>query len=135
AAKTVLRDRYAIPFIQHAPMETRSAFAEWDGNRMTVYTATQRPFDVRDEIAEALGLRSAQVRLIVPDSGGGFGGKHRGDAAVEAARLAYDEKKPVSLQWTREEEFTWAYFRPAGVMDMAAGLDADGNVTAFEHTV
>jgi isoquinoline 1-oxidoreductase len=53
-----------------------------------------------------------KVRVIVPDFGGGFGGKHTGECAVEAARLAKGAGKPVSLRWTRQEEFTWAYFRP-----------------------
>ena len=46
--------------------------------------------------------------------GSGYGGKHTGEAAVEAARLAKAAGKPVKVVWTREEEFTWAYFRPAG---------------------
>lgn len=133
AAAQTLEDTYSIPFIQHAPMETRSAVAEWSEGRLTVWAGTQRPFDVRGELAEAFGMAEDKVRLIMPDTGGGFGGKHRGDAAIEAARLALAVEKPVSLQWTREEEFMWAYFRPAGVMTMRAALDPDGAVTAWEH--
>jgi isoquinoline 1-oxidoreductase len=73
------------------------------------------------------------VRVIVPDTGGGFGGKHSGEVAVEAARLAREAKKPVSVRWTREEEFTWAYFRPAGVLDLAGGLSEQGALLAWEH--
>ena len=57
------------------------------------------------------------MRVIVPDTGSGYGGKHTGEAAVEAARLAKAAGKPVKLVWTREEEFTWAYFRPAGLIE------------------
>ena len=64
------------------------------------------------------------MRVIVPDFGAGFGGKHTGEAAVEAARLAQAAGKPVSLRWTREEEFTWAYFRPAAAIEIEASLDA-----------
>src|SRR5262249_27290957 len=53
-------------------------------------------------------------------------------AAVEAARLAKAAGKPVKLVWTREEEFTWAYFRPAGVIELTAGAKADGTLTAWE---
>ena len=63
--------------------------------------------------------------------GGGFGGKHTGEVAVEAARLAKAADKPVSLKWTREEEFTWAYFRPAAVMDTEASLDENGKLTSW----
>ena len=78
------------------------------------------------------GLPENQVRVIVPDTGSGYGGKHTGEAAVEAARLAKAAGKPVKLVWTREEEFTWAYFRPAGVIETAAGVDKDGTLTAWE---
>ncbi len=134
SASTVLRATYEIPYIQHAPMETRAAVAEWIGGKLTVWTATQRPFDVRRELASAFSIAPDQVRVIIPDGGGGFGGKHQGDAAVEAARLAKAAQKPVSLQWTREEEFMWAYCRPAGVIEIAGALDADGKLLAWDFT-
>jgi isoquinoline 1-oxidoreductase len=64
--------------------------------------------------------------------GSGYGGKHTGEAAVEAARLAKAVGKPVKVVWTREEEFTWAYFRPAGVIEVTAGAAKDGSLTAWE---
>ena len=70
--------------------------------------------------------------MIVPDTGSGYGGKHTGEAALEASRLARSAGRPVKLVWTREEEFTWAYFRPAGVIDVAAGVRKDGTITAWE---
>lgn len=123
---------YTIAYIAHAPMETRAAVAEWEGHALTVWTGTQRPFGVRSELAQALSVPEGQVRVIVPDTGGGFGGKHNGEAAVEAARLARAVGHPVKRVWTREEEFTWAYFRPAGVIDVAAGARKDGALTAWE---
>ncbi|MGE3822095.1 MAG: molybdopterin cofactor-binding domain-containing protein, partial [Isosphaeraceae bacterium] len=77
------------------------------------------------------GLSDDRVRVIIPDFGGGFGGKHSGECAVEAARLARAAGKPVRLVWTRAEEFTWAQFRPAAVIDAEASLDADGNLTSW----
>ena len=73
-------------------------------------------------------LPEDEVRVIVPDTGGGFGGKHTGEAAVEAAKLARAAGRPVSVRWTREEEFTWAYFRPAALIEARAGLDASGSI-------
>jgi isoquinoline 1-oxidoreductase len=113
-------------------MEPRAAAAQWDGDRLTVWTGTQRPSGVRDELAEAFSIPQERVRVIVPDTGGGFGGKHTGDAAVEAARLAKGAGKPVAVHWTREEEFTWAYFRPAALLELAAAFDGDGRVTAWD---
>ena len=73
-----------------------------------------------------------RVRVLMPDTGSGYGGKHTGEAAIEAARLARAAKRPVKLVWTREEEFTWAYFRPAGVIEVTAGVAGDGAIAAWE---
>ena len=133
ASKTVLRASYPIAYIQHAPMEPRAAVAEWEGGGLTVWTGTQQPARVRGDLSAAFRLSPDKVRVIVPDTGGGFGGKHTGEVAVEAARLALAANRPVSLRWTREEEFTWAYFRPAGVIDMVGGLSSDGAMLAWEQ--
>ena len=130
AAKT-LRQTYHVAYVQHCPMEPRAAVAEWENGKVTVWTATQNPFAVRSELARAFSLADDRVRVIIPDFGGGFGGKHSGECAVEAARLAKAAGKPVRLVWTRAEEFTWAQFRPAGVIDAEASLDADGTLTSW----
>jgi len=85
-------------------------------------------------LVRALGVSSEQVRVIVPDMGGGFGGKHSGEAPEEAARLAKAAGRPVSVRWTRAEEFTWAYFRPAAVIECKGGLDDKGSLTAWDFT-
>ncbi len=133
SAEKTLSATYTIPYIQHAPMEPRAAAAEWEGRKLTVWTGTQRPFGVQQQLMEAFRLPADQVRVIVPDTGGGFGGKHTGEVAIEAARLAQEVGKPVSLRWTREEEFAWAYFRPAGVFDIRGGVTG-GKVVAWEFT-
>jgi isoquinoline 1-oxidoreductase len=132
AAAATVQATYTIAYIAHAPLEPRAAVAEWSDGHLTVWTGTQRPFGVRGELAAALGVPAEGVRVIVPDTGSGYGGKHTGEAAVEAARLAKAAGKPVKLVWTREEEFTWAYFRPAGVIEVTAGAARDGTLTAWE---
>lgn len=127
-----LETTYNVAFIAHAPLEPRAAVAEWSGEKLTVWTGSQRPFAVRDELANVFHLSEKNVRVIVPDTGAAYGGKHTGDAALEAARLARAAGKPVKVVWTREEEFTWAYFRPAGVMEVKGGIAADGSLTAWE---
>jgi nicotinate dehydrogenase subunit B len=127
-----LAQTYTVAYIAHAPLEPRAAVAQWENGKLTVWTGTQRPFGVRSELAEAFHIPEERVRVIVPDTGAGYGGKHTGDAAVEAARLARAAGKPVKLVWTREEEFTWAYFRPAGVIDISSGVQNDGTITAWE---
>ncbi len=132
AAAHQAKATYTIAYIAHAPMEPRTAVAEWNEGRLTVWTGTQMPFRVRSELASAFKIPEERVRVIVPDMGSGYGGKHSGEAAVEAARLAKAAGKPVKLVWTREEEFTWAYFRPGGVIEVTAGAAKDGTLTAWE---
>jgi len=132
SAARKVQQTYNINYIAHAPLEPRAALALWDGDQLTVWTGTQRPFGVRGELATAFHLPEDKVRVLMPDTGSGYGGKHTGDAAIEAARLARAAKKPVKVVWTREEEFTWAYFRPAGVIEVSSAVDADGRITAWE---
>jgi isoquinoline 1-oxidoreductase len=123
---------YTVAYIAHAPLEPRAAVATWIGDKLMVWTGTQRPFGVRTELAQSFHIPEANIRVSMPDTGSGYGGKHTGEAAVEAARLAKGAGKPVKLVWTREEEFTWAYFRPAGVIDVRSALDRNGRITAWE---
>ena len=132
AADLKLDQTYTVAYIAHSPLEPRAAVAEWSDDKLTVWTGTQRPFGVRSELAEAFRIPEERVRVIVPDTGSGYGGKHTGECAIEAARLAKASGKPVKLMWTREEEFTWAYFRPAGVIDVKSGVKNDGTITAWE---
>jgi nicotinate dehydrogenase subunit B len=127
-----LQQTYTVSYIAHTPLEPRAALAKWDGDNLTVWTGTQRPFGVRGQLAEAFRIPEDRVRVLMPDTGSGYGGKHTGETAIEAARLARAAKRPVKLVWTREEEFTWAYFRPAGVIDVTSGVRSDGTITAWE---
>lgn len=127
-----IEQTYTIQYIAHAPLEPRAGVAEWKDGKVTVWTGTQRPFGVKDELMQTFSLPPDKVRVIVPDTGSGYGGKHSGEAAVEAARFAKVAGKPVEVLWTREEEFTWAYFRPAGVIQVKAGTDSAGKLLAWE---
>jgi len=131
-APVALSETYTTAYIAHAPLETRSVLADWSGGRLTVWTGTQTPFRVRAQIAEALEIDEVQVRVVVPPTGGGFGGKHVAGPALEAARLARAAGRPVKLAWTREEEFRWGYFRPAAVIDIRSSATKEGAVTAWD---
>jgi nicotinate dehydrogenase subunit B len=132
SADHLLQQTYTVAYIAHAPLEPRAALAQWSGDNLTVWTGTQRPFGVRSELAQAFHLLEENVRVLMPDTGAAYGGKHSGEAAIEAARLARAANRPVKIVWTREEEFTWAYFRPVGVMEVAAGVENDGTLVAWE---
>ena len=127
-----LQATYTLAYVAHVPLEPRAALAVWEEGRLTVWTGTQRPFGVREELAVALNVPEDCVRVIVPDTGSGYGGKHTGEAAVEAARLARAVGRPVKMVWTREEESTAAYLRPAGVIDISAAANDIGTLTRWE---
>jgi isoquinoline 1-oxidoreductase len=107
--------------------------AAWDGGRLTVWTGTQTPFPVRAQVAAALTLDEHDVRIIVPATGGGFGGKHAAGISTEAAILARQAGRPVRVAWSRAEEFTVGTLRPAAVIDIVAGVGADGKLSGWTH--
>ena len=131
-AEFKLSSTYNIHYIAHVPLEPRAGLAEWVDGKLTVWTGTQRPFGVQESLAEIFRINKEKVRVIMPDTGSGYGGKHSGEAGIEAARLALEAKKPVKIVWTREEEFVWAYFRPGGVIEASAGVNKDGTITAWK---
>jgi isoquinoline 1-oxidoreductase len=132
AADVRLEATYTTAYIAHATLEPRVALAEWEGERLTVWTGTQQPFFVRYELAAALGVTEEQVRVIVPDFGGGFGSKHTETEAVAAAHLARAAGAPVRVALTREEEFRHTFVRPAAVIDVRSGTRRDGTICAWE---
>jgi nicotinate dehydrogenase subunit B len=131
-ADVKVEQNFTVDYIAHAPLEPRAGLAQWDGNKLTVWTGTQRPFGVQEDLEKVFQIPKQNIRVIQPDTGSGYGGKHTGEAGIEAARLAKEANKPVKLVWTREEEFTWAYFRPAGVIEVKAGANREGIVTSWE---
>jgi isoquinoline 1-oxidoreductase len=123
---------YEAAYIATAALETRAALAEWaDDGRLTVWTGTQTPFSVREQVAAALGIEEAKVRIIVPPTGGAFGGKHRATVAIEAATLARKAGRPVRVAWSRAEEFAAGGLRRAAVIDVTAGATADGKLSGW----
>ncbi len=125
---------YRTAYIAHVPAEARSAIAEWRGERVSIWTGTQRPFGTRAAVAAALGIPDSRVHVVAGDMGDGFGGKQGADAPIEAARLARAAKHPVKVVWGRDEETASAYFRPAALVDVRAGAGKDGRLRAWEQT-
>ncbi len=126
---TVIHD----PYIAHVPMEPHTALASFENGKMTVWASTQTPFPLQDELCSVLSLPLEKVRVIVPFVGGGFGGKSANSQAVEAARLAKLSGKPVMLEFTREEEFFYDNFHPAGVITIKSGIDKDGLIKYWDY--
>ena len=136
ASAALFEHRYENGYGAHAPMETHTALASVEGDRATVWAATQTPFPNQQQIAEALGLAPGKVRVITPFVGGGFGGKSgAGLQSVEAARLSKIVGKPVQVAWTRAEEFFYDAFRPAAVVRIRSGLDHAGGIALWDYHV
>jgi isoquinoline 1-oxidoreductase len=134
AAKT-FESTYFNSYVAHAPIETHTALATLEGDKMTIWASTQNPFGARDEAARAIGFSSQQVRVITPFVGGGFGGKGQNRQVVQAARLAKAAGKPVQVMWTREDEFFWDTFRPAAIVKISSGIDGSGKMVFWDYDV
>jgi isoquinoline 1-oxidoreductase len=102
---------------------------------MTVWASTQSPFGLQDTLASELNMPLEKVRVITPFVGGGFGGKSANQQGVEAAKLAKLSDKPVMVIWTREEEFFYDTFHPAGVIKIKSGMDKNGNIKLWDYTI
>ncbi len=135
AARATFRSSYRTAYLAHAPIEPHVALVSVEADGVKAWVSAQTPFPHRDEIAEALGVDSTKVHVIVPRVGGGFGGKERADLAVAAARLSRAVKRPVLLSQNRAEEMTWNYFKPAALIDVRCGVDGSGRVQAWESDI
>ena len=132
---TVFDETYLNAYVAHAPIETHSAVARFEGPKVTVWASTQAPFTVKSQVAQALTMKPDDVRVITPYVGGGFGGKTSGQQAVEAALLARLTGRPVQVVWERAEEFFFDTFRPAAVVKIRSGLSATGAITFWDFVV
>src|SRR5919197_2814909 len=118
----------------HAPvgMETRAALAEWQGGALTVWKTSRAVHaNVRKTLARVLGIPPAQVRVICPNMGGGFGNKDESRLAVLVALLARQAGRPVRLEYTRAEEFIAGRNRQSSLTHLCLGVAQDGTPTAI----
>jgi len=135
AASEIFEAKYLNSYVAHAPMETHTALAQVEKNRVTVWAGTQSPFGVREQVSKVLGLPTDRVHVIAPFVGGGFGGKSASAQAVEAARLSKIAGRPVMVAWSRAEEFFYDTFRPAAVVKITSGLDGNGRIVLWDYDV
>jgi isoquinoline 1-oxidoreductase beta subunit len=134
AATTHLEALYEAPFLAHAPMEPMNATAHVTAQGAELWVPTQYQSMVRDVVAELLGLPREKVTVHTTMVGGGFGRRTEIDYAIQAAKIARQVEEPVKLIWSREEDTSRGYFRPMAVMQLTAGLDAQGQPAAFSFT-
>ncbi len=131
----IIESEFHDPYVAHAAIETHSALAHCEGDKITVWASTQAPFGLQEDIAAALEYPLDKVRVITPFVGGGFGGKGEYQQGIEAAKLAKLSGKPVMLVWTREEEFFYDTFHPAGVIKIKSGIDNNGLIKLWDYNI
>jgi isoquinoline 1-oxidoreductase beta subunit len=127
----VFEAEYFAPHLAHASMEPPVAVAEVQGDKVTVWSPTQNPVGVREEVAKALGLKKEDVTCHVTFLGGGFGRKSKPDYCVEAAVLSKKTGKPVKVVWSREDDIRFDYYHSVAAMYIKAALDDKGMPKAW----
>jgi xanthine dehydrogenase YagR molybdenum-binding subunit len=133
AAEVVIRRTFRTPSQLHSALEPHGAVAEWEGDQLTIWESTQGVFRVRDEVAEALGLRRGAVRVVMDYMGGGFGAKNNAGAHTWAAvLLARRTGRAVRCVLDRHGEQTDTGHRPAATVHVTLGATADGRLTAID---
>jgi len=138
AAVTTVSGRYRFGRQAHACMEPNGTLARWDSEtgRLELWTSTQSPYFVREEVARLLGLALEQVILREVSVGGGFGAKSKvTDHEVLAAALAIRTGRPVRLVLSREEEFATTKCRHDFDVELQTGVDAEGRLTHREARI
>ncbi|HEV7843026.1 MAG TPA: xanthine dehydrogenase family protein molybdopterin-binding subunit, partial [Pyrinomonadaceae bacterium] len=134
AAAVRVDEIYRTPTEHHNPMEPHATTAVWDGDKLTVYDATQYTYGVRHAMAVTFGIPEENVRVICKFTGGGFGGKGTVWAHVPlAAAAARQVKRPVRLATTRQQMFSNMGHRAETEQRVALGARSDGKLTAIIH--
>lgn len=136
AAGVVFTATYTTPVENHNPIEAHASVAEWDGDRLTIYDATQGVFEERRKLASVFGLPPENVRVISPYVGGGFGNKgsvwsHQCLAAAAARHVG----RPVKLELQRDAMFATTGHRSRTIQHITLGANADGKLVSLEHDV
>jgi CO/xanthine dehydrogenase Mo-binding subunit len=129
AADHVFEDTFEFPSAQHYPMEPHVSLARFDGETLTVWSATQSPFPQRQELARIFGLPLGRVRVIVPYVGGGYGAKSGVKTEAIAAALSRIARRPVRVAYTSEETFR-TLCQPRARMTIKTGVKKDGTFIA-----
>jgi len=133
-ADLIIEEEFTTPVVIHNPTEVHCCVVNWEGDQLTVYDSTQAIFNVRETIAESLGLPNSKVRVIKKYMGGGFGSKlEAGKYSVMAALAAKEIGRPVRITMSRKQMGTSMGNRPDSYQKLKAGIKKDGTLTALSH--
>jgi len=124
---------YELPFQAHATMEPMNCTVHIESGRAEAWAPAQGPEWVRQVIGQVSGLKPEQITVHTTQMGGGFGRRYQADFAIEAAQVAKQVGKPVQLVWSREDDMTHDFYRPASYHRVSGAVDGQGNITAWRH--
>lgn len=124
---------FRAPYVNHCPIEPRTSLVQINDHQVDVWSSTQDPFRVRSFVAEITGRDLNSVVVTPMAAGGAFGSKVMPMADTEAARLAMALDRPVKILWSREEEIAHGQYRPAMLINISAGLDADNVISGWQY--
>jgi isoquinoline 1-oxidoreductase beta subunit len=130
-ASEIVTARYQIPFVNHAPMEPQNCFVHVEKDKARVIAPTQSPSGASRAVAAVTGLPRENIKVEMTRVGGGFGRRLTNDYVAEAAMISLKTGGPVKLQWSREDDVKHDFYRPSGLHEMRAGLDANGRITSW----
>ncbi|MCW8872003.1 MAG: molybdopterin-dependent oxidoreductase [Xanthomonadales bacterium] len=134
AAVKIVEASYYYPFVSHANLEPQNCTALFhESGKLELWAPSQYPKGGRQLVAETLGIPEDRIHVNLVRIGGGFGRRLVNDFMVEAAWIAREVRRPVQLQWTREDDMRHDFYRPAAWHHFRAGIDADGRMSAFDH--
>jgi len=126
-----LQATYDFAIQSHASLGPSCAVAEFANGRMTVWSPSQAPHWLRREISGVCGLPESAIHVIYAEGSGCYGRNGHEDASAQAALLAQITGRPVRVQWMREDELRWDPKGPPTLMDLQAGLAADGSIAGW----
>src|SRR5262249_55526473 len=127
---------YYRPYHMHGSIGPSCAVAHMEGDHLTVWSHTQGVFPDRQAIAELLGMPEPKVRVIHTEGAGCYGHNGADDAAADAALIAASlPGRPVRVQWMREQEHAWEPYGSAMLMELSGGVDAAGNIVAWDYNL
>ena len=132
-AAKVIEAEYDVPFQGHTAFGPAHATADPSNGQMTIYSNDMKSYGMRNGVAEFLKMPREKVRVVWMEGPQGFGRTAADDAGFEAAYLAKEIGRPVRVQWMRDEETAWDTKGPAFTFKMRGGLDAQGNLIAYDY--
>lgn len=124
---------YELPFQAHATMEPMNCTMHIQSDRAEAWAPTQAPDLVHGVIQQLTGLPPQNIQVHTTFMGGGFGRRYQWDFPTEAAQIAKRVGKPVQLVWSREDDMTHDFYRPASYHRVSGAVDGDGNIVAWRH--